>query len=403
KIYEVPTGRDGAWTAYALADYTSGKRRLRKFSDLKEAKTEAHRIAVNLANGETQAAAADFRDVAELVRCRELLAEVGDTATQTAVELFVEAARLVGPHRVVEAAREYLKRFPAGMEKVTLSKAVDEYHAALEARGRGPRHLADVKARLGRFLVDHPGKNLADVGTRTVQTWLDGLKSADGAPLSPLSKRNFAAVVSSFFDFHRRRGRISENPCADVERPVVRKTGDVEFWSGDEAAKLLAKIAPEARPALAVALFCGVRTAEICRLVRADFDFEHGHLAVGAGKAKTASRRLVPLPANLIAWLGKFASAEPTSPLWASGRADMLTRAVTAAAEDAEVRRVENGARHAFITYRVALTGDVPRVALESGNSPGVIHSNYRGLVRPDEAEKFFNIRPKVCDEAHSA
>src|SRR6516165_7329791 len=36
------------------------------------------------------------------------------------------------------------------------------------------------------------------------------------------------------------------------------------------------------------------------------------------------------------------------------------------------------------------------RIALESGNTPEVIHTNYRALVTREEAEKFWNIRPLV-------
>jgi hypothetical protein len=57
---------------------------------------------------------------------------------------------------------------------------------------------------------------------------------------------------------------------------------------------------------------------------------------------------------------------------------------------------VANGARHSWVTYRVALTGDVARVALEAGNSPTVIHSHYRGLAKEDDAKRFFAIEPEA-------
>ena len=60
----------------------------------------------------------------------------------------------------------------------------------------------------------------------------------------------------------------------------------------------------------------------------------------------------------------------------------------------AKVRRIANGARHSAITYKVASTGDVARVALDCGTSPTVIHSNYKGLATPEDAKAFFGIMP---------
>ena len=41
-------------------------------------------------------------------------------------------------------------------------------------------------------------------------------------------------------------------------------------------------------------------------------------------------------------------------------------------------RRVIHGLRHSFISYRVAETQDVAKVALEAGNSPQIIFQHYR-------------------------
>ena len=50
--------------------------------------------------------------------------------------------------------------------------------------------------------------------------------------------------------------------------------------------------------------------------------------------------------------------------------------------------------RHSFISYRVADIQNVAQVALETGNSPRMVFSNYRELVRPADAKKWFAITP---------
>ena len=57
-----------------------------------------------------------------------------------------------------------------------------------------------------------------------------------------------------------------------------------------------------------------------------------------------------------------------------------------------------NALRHSYITYRAAETNDVPRVALEAGNSPAMIHKHYRALATSTEAKAWFAISPKTAE-----
>jgi hypothetical protein len=59
-----------------------------------------------------------------------------------------------------------------------------------------------------------------------------------------------------------------------------------------------------------------------------------------------------------------------------------------------EFKWKHNGLRHSFISYRVAAIKNVAQVALEAGNSPAMIFSNYRELVTPQDAEAWFDVYP---------
>jgi hypothetical protein len=59
--------------------------------------------------------------------------------------------------------------------------------------------------------------------------------------------------------------------------------------------------------------------------------------------------------------------------------------------------------RHSFISYRVAQVQNVAQVAMEAGNSPRMVFSNYRELVRPADAEKWFGITPGAVEAAKAA
>jgi len=63
--------------------------------------------------------------------------------------------------------------------------------------------------------------------------------------------------------------------------------------------------------------------------------------------------------------------------------------------------------RYAFCTYRFAATQDVPRTALEAGNSAAMIFSHYRALATEAEGRAWFAIEPaqenKVLRTAETA
>lgn len=393
KIYRNATGSGGEYDSFVVSYSTGGKRTRRKFASWADARAEAQRAVVALANGDAEAASMTHRDAELLVRLREMVAPL-EMDVETAMERFVEAAGIIGPHRVVEACKTHSRAFPTASPKsITVADACDAYSSHLTAQGRSHRHIGDVRVRLGRFVHDHPGANLDSITTASLQRWLDGLKTADGSPASPLTRRNFGTVVGGMLAWHRRRGHIAFNAAEDVERPSARTSGDVEHWSAEEARLILDNIAEDARPAFAVCLLAGTRTAEACRLTRQDFNPDAAHIVVGGSKSKTASRRLVPLRDNLRAWLADWLTSPPETPLWPQGERHFIKQ-VSDACQRAGVRRLANGARHSYVSFRVAETGDVARTALECGNSPQVVHAHYRGLATTADAEQYFGIRP---------
>jgi hypothetical protein len=135
-------------------------------------------------------------------------------------------------------------------------------------------------------------------------------------------------------------------------------------------------------------------------------------LTVGADIAKTASRRTVEIPHNARAWLALYAkesgpvwpTTEEARNLWNLARVEAgfgpffstRTAVNTAQAGRDDLRPwPDNALRHSAISYRLALTRDLPRVATEAGNSPVIVQRHYAELVKPDAAKKFFGILPR--------
>src|SRR5207244_7333324 len=115
-----------------------------------------------------------------------------------------------------------------------------------------------------------------------------------------------------------------------------------------------------------------------------------GHLQVAKRKAKTATRRLVPIQQNLMPWLSPQRAS--IGLVFSGERA--ADRAI-AQAKDVIGHWPTNALRHSYATYRLAQCHDAARVALEMGNSPQMLFRNYRELADEQDAATWFGLAPK--------
>jgi integrase len=368
----------------------AGNRRM--FHDHDAAVAEAKRIAKLRDKGEALAANIDSRHAAAYGRCVQLLRETG-VPIELAVAKFVKAWKVVGD-RFDEVVKDFKARHPDRPNR-KVSEVVTELVAHRRARGKSPRYLEDLENRLTKFSKNF-AVNIDRVFTSDVQGWLDKLK------VKTQTVRNYQRVLNTLFEFAISRGYVpkNENPVADTEKVDVRN-GEIEIYTPKELRALLdaepkeedfsPRLARAFKPCIALAAFAGLRTAEIERLTWDDIDFASGHITLSASKAKTASRRIIPIVPALRAWLEPFARKH--GPVW-PGKRDEFYDAQRPTAQTAGIAWKRNGLRHSFASYRLAEVKNAAQVSLEMGNSAGVVFKFYRELVTPKQAEEWFGVMP---------
>ncbi|MEW6160733.1 MAG: hypothetical protein AB1813_25155 [Verrucomicrobiota bacterium] len=370
---------------FEIADYTSGVRRLRGFKSLALAKTDAERIARQLSCGEATAASMLASEAIAYGRAMEILRPTG-VSLELAVSTYAKAVELLGGDHVIEAARFYKRRRADKVEHRKVADVVAEMLAAKEAKGKSGRYIADLRARLTRF-ADSFAVDISSVTTPDVQRWLDGLK------VSPQTAKNFRTVLNTLFSFAESRGYIFKggNPVQDTEAISTNGGSAIEIFTPQEIDALLKAAPPEFMPVIALGAFAGLRAAEAERIEWRDIDLVGGFVHVGADKAKTRSRRLVPILPNLAQWLAL--STKRTGKVWKGTPEDIRDlRAATVKASG--VAWKDNGLRHSFCSYRLADTQNAAQVALEAGNSAEMIFKHYRELVKPEAAKAWFAVAP---------
>jgi integrase len=269
----------------------------------------------------------------------------------------------------------------------TVAELAKEVIEAKRRDGHSQRHISDLTQRLGRFCRDFGGQPIAGIANVDV---LDGWLRA--LPYSPQSRVNYRAILGVLFNYAKKRRMIEHNPIESIDKPKLPNKPP-EIFTVDELRALLetaTRIAPDIVPMLAIGAFAGLREAEIKRLDWSEVDLARGHIEIKAAKAKSARRRIVPIQSNLAAWLRPYSGRTgPVVPLGARGKLDRVRK------EAGLARWPNNGLRHSFASYRLAATADAPRVAHDLGHtSPQMLYSTYREVVRPEEAERYWQIAP---------
>ena len=386
-----PSGK--TYQVFEVADYTTGQRRLQSFSDPANAIAEAQRIGRLLATGETSAAKLRGSEAASYGRAVELIRDAGlDTPLELVAARYVEAVKVLGTDKIVEAAQDYIRRNPAERPARTVREVADELIALKTHRKASARYIEDLKIRLAK-LATRFAVRVDTVTTADVQEWLDGMAGA------PRTIRNFRQNASGLFKFAEARGYIArgENPVTATERLKTKTADAIEIYSPRELARLLAAAPDSFKPVLAIQAFAGLRSAEVMRLDWQNVKLGRGHIEITAANAKTASRRIVPILPNLAVWLKD--AAKKTGKIFPHTRAYFheMQRDISAKTKTDKLDAVawkHNALRHSFISYRVADIQNVAQVALEAGNSPGMIFGHYRELVTADDAKTWFAIAP---------
>ncbi len=405
KIYRrVRTVAGHRYPTFEVCDYTSGRRHMRSFADHQAAQKEARRIAGLLAKGDAVAAALSGQEAASFGRCLELLRTVGEPP-ELACARYAEAVGILGNGSLLAtAARFYLERHPNTLPKITLAEAADEMIELRRKANASEAYLADLRCRSGRFISAFAG-HPACVTTADCQRYLDGLEGASG------TRNVHRQILWRLFSHCESRGYIPRgtNPVAATQTFNRKRAEPIEIWTPKEIAKLLSVTEKDFVPMLAIGAFAGLRTSEILALDWRDVRLGDRTIKVLHRKARCAGTRLAPITDNLLAWLSPL--AKKTGPVWPRGvewkeRDRTMTAAQNATAEAAGLLPWRhNGLRHAFCTYRVAATQDVPRTALEAGNSASTIFAHYRALATEAEGKAWFAIMPPppVGDTDHQA
>ena len=364
------------------------KRHRLNFSDLQEATNQAEAKASWLSRLDGDALQFSGRDRHIYARALDAVKEF-DVPLDTVASEYADARKVLDGVPLIDAVSFYSRHHGKGIKRKSVTLAVDEMIERKTTKGVSKLYLDDLRYRLGVFKEAFH----CDVSAITPD---DAAVFFDGLKLSPRSHNNFLCALRTFFRFAQKHDWLSKE--VDLLSRVEKRNGKptpVEIFTPFELSALLKHASPQVAPCIALSAFAGLRAEEIMRLDWQDVERRPGFIEVAAHKAKTATRRIVPISDNLSRWLA-IAPRSSSERVWPHSKAYFF-EALRTAADNARIKWKQNALRHSFISYRLAEIQDVNHIALEAGNSPQMIFRHYRELATPQQAKTWFAIVPETA------
>jgi integrase len=274
---------------------------------------------------------------------------------------------------------------PKARTRLTVEEAGVRYCDHAEAKGRKRSTVTDYRSAVRVHFTYFGTKPLEAIEPRDVERFIAHLRRGKK---TIKSVRNWVGILSATFNYGRRQGWCTVNPCEAVELPSMEANGDIRFLTLEELAALLraakgnGRLAQTDRTLYLAAAMTGMRQGELLALRWQDVDWAAGKIRIRQnyvrgefGTPKTRrSTRSVPMGDVLAAELERhfqgsawqadddlvFANPDTGEPL---GRTKLTTR-YKDALKRAGVRQVRfHDLRHTFGTT-MASKG-VPMKALQ--------------------------------------
>jgi integrase len=340
----------------------------------------------------------------EADKARSLLDPLGVDLVQVA-RIYVEAHALLAETggSITQAARAYRDVWQARNSSSLFGEAVASYLASRSDLRSNT--LASYKYTLDSVFRPLHDRTLADITTAD----LEGILREKGPTAGRMHHRNLGVFWRWAAKPPRSWATLEVNQA--TETPRVSSDADIKILNAAEVKVLLSAAeleGPAAAVAYAVAIFGGVRMAELGRLTWGDVLADH--IEIGKSIAKKHSRRLIPICPTLRRWINDYRNGcDESSPLVPSNWTEASKNVRRRAGWAVEARGLKdppiptrgpwpaNACRHTCASVQVANGTSLEDLTFKFGHSGGhdILRAHYVARLTKGDAVAILSIGPK--------
>ena len=302
---------------------------------------------------------------------------------------------LKGVASLRDAAAFFIAQHMGSREPRSVNDLFAEYKEAKRKANCREWHLRTIAYRIGKFTEAFGQWEVAEINADQVGRWLDEYQSNRGKALGPVSRNNFLAYLSAFFNFAVKKGYAAINPVEKIDRVHVDRP-EIAILTPDDVRRLLFAArdhVPDLVPYLAIAVFAGVRPTELQRLTWEAVNFDLHYIHIGGGISKVRNERYVDMEDCLIKWLEPY--RQPTGPV-VSSDTYTFNRLFNMVRREAGLKDTwsPDSMRHTFASYHAARYERKDKTAMMMGNSVKMLDRHYRRPLHRSDTTEFWNIFP---------
>ena len=280
--------------------------------------------------------------------------------------------------------RDHLDRLASSVSvKELCARITSAFERRLAAEEISQRHFTSMKETLKKFAARFGETPIKTLPGAEVKAWLAA------EPLAVKTRNRHLGYVRNILSLAREWNLLESDPFDRVNGFHDRKDRQVAILTPEQLQAFLNAVDRDFVPFFALSGFSGLRREEIIRLDWSEIKLDRNLIDLPFSKSKNRRRKLIEVTPNLADWLSSFVlehgSVMPKKKLQLAFE--------NAAKAAGIVPWPQNGLRHSFCSYAVALKG-FEWTAAQADHSVAMLRKHYWEVVDRETAERYWATRP---------